>query len=115
MRSKGCLRQIWRYGERLDGGYRAAGSTLPPTPQHQRADPALAERYAQLHAWRKARAEQRGVEADVIISRNTLWQLAREMPTTLEQLSAMQGLGPWRLEAYGAELLDLIGRLNGSG
>lgn len=83
----------------------------PPNGQPP-ADPVVAERYTALRDWRKLRAEQRGVESDVIISKDALWTLARKAPIKLEDISGIRGLGPWRLSAYGQELLDVIRRFN---
>jgi ribonuclease D len=107
---------VRRYGERILRAIEAGRSNrLPAPPQHHRPDPVLAERYAVLHQWRKARAERRGVESDVIISKQTLWELARIAPKTIVEMAAIQGLGPWRLETYGAELLDVIARFLSDG
>jgi ribonuclease D len=73
-------------------------------------DPIVVERFTALRDWRKARAEQRGVESDVIISKDALWTLAHKAPTKLEDMLGIRGLGPWRLSAYGQEILDVIRR-----
>ncbi|MCZ7541161.1 MAG: HRDC domain-containing protein [Anaerolineae bacterium] len=88
----------------------------PPRPPQRRKplDPAIQERYEALHEWRKQRAAERGVESDVIVPRETLWALARQMPASLAELDAIPGLGPWRRAEYGAELLAMLGRLNGT-
>jgi ribonuclease D len=74
------------------------------------ADPVVVERYTALRDWRKIRAEQRGVESDVIISKDALWTLAQKAPTRLEDMNGIRGLGPWRLSVYGEELLEVIRR-----
>jgi len=88
----------------------------PPRPPQRRRppDPAIQERYEALHEWRKQRAAERGVESDVIVPRETLWALARQMPASLEELDDIPGLGPWRRAEYGAELLAMLERLNGT-
>jgi ribonuclease D len=70
-------------------------------------------RYDALHEWRKQRAAERGVESDVIIPRETLWALAHRVPTRVEDLEQIPGLGPWRRAEYGAELIDVLERING--
>jgi ribonuclease D len=81
----------------------------PPTPEPP-ADPSVVERYAALREWRKQRATARGVESDVIISKDALWVLAEKLPRSLDEMRDIRGLGPWRLEAYGLELLDVLSR-----
>ena len=73
-----------------------------------RLDPVTQARYDALHEWRKARAMERGVESDVIIPRESLWAMARTSPRTPEDLTAIPGMGPWKRERYGAELLALL-------
>jgi ribonuclease D len=68
-------------------------------------------RYDALHEWRKARAAERGVESDVILSKEVLWALARNPPASLDDLDRVPGLGPWKRERYGAQLLDVLARL----
>jgi ribonuclease D len=66
------------------------------------------ERYELLHQWRKRRAQERGVESDVIITRDALWELARRAPRTPDELAAIEHMGPWRRETYGAEILEVL-------
>jgi ribonuclease D len=72
----------------------------------------VTERYAALREWRKGRASARGVESDVIVSKNVLWTLAQEAPQSIDELQGIPGLGPWRLSAYGAELLELLQKIS---
>ncbi len=102
--------QIQRYGAELltaiEKGRRVPPPKAPPRPPD--IDPDAVERFSVLRDWRKTRAEQRGVESDVIISKDALWGLALKLPKTLDEMSQIRGIGPWRLEAYGTELLDLL-------
>lgn len=84
----------------------------PPTPPKRAtpADPHVVDCYTLLREWRKQRGEERGVESDVIISREVLWLVAQRKPRTLEELEQIPGLGPWRLSEYGQELLDVLKR-----
>ncbi len=79
----------------------------PPTPEPA-ADPIVVERYAALREWRKLRALDRGVESDVIISKDALWTIAERAPDNLNDMDGVPGLGPWRRDVYGAEILDVI-------
>lgn len=89
----------------------ARGRQAPPPrpPRRPRPpDPAVQERYDALLSWRKERAAQRGVESDVIVPRETLWELARRPPASVEDLDGVPGLGPWRRAEYGAELIAVL-------
>jgi ribonuclease D len=107
---------VRRYGESLLRAVeRGKNTKLPDPPRHTPLDPQVTERYTALHQWRKDRALERGVESDVIVSKEALWEMAREAPTTLDQLRTIRGLGPWRFQTYGAELLNVLAKfINGS-
>ena len=49
----------------------------------------------------------------VIVPRGVLWALARHVPEDITELDRIPGLGPWRRAEYGAELLDVLARVNG--
>lgn len=104
--------QVRRYGrvllDAVGAGMRARLPT-PPVPEPP-ADPVVVECYTALREWRKARALERGVESDVIISKDALWTLAERAPDSLDDMDDVPGLGPWRLGVYGPELLEVISR-----
>ncbi len=62
-----------------------------------------------LREWRRQEAARRSVPAYVVLHDRTLAALAAFRPSTLEALSAIPGIGPAKLEAYGKELLSLLG------
>ena len=92
---------------------RQAEPPQPPRRSHSIPSPEVQQRYEVLHEWRKTRAAARGVESDVIVSRDTLWALARRCPTHESDLDTISGLGPWRRAEYGEELIELLARENG--
>lgn len=102
--------QLNRYGPILlqvvDRGRHAPRPAPPPRPK--RLPEAVIERYERLHTWRKERAKKRGVESDVIVSRDALWALAKTNPQTPEALTAVAELGDWRRQTYGEEILALL-------
>jgi ribonuclease D len=103
-------RHVRLYGERiLDAVERGlAAKSLPERPQPPVPDPVITERYTALHTWRKSRANQRGVESDIIISKQALWDMAYQPPSCMDDLRAVPGIGPWRLQTYGTEILAVL-------
>jgi ribonuclease D len=102
--------QIRRHGAGLlNAVQRGQTAPLPHPPQPAFEPDSVRERYERLRQWRKQRALARGVESDVIIPRDAMWELARRAPRTPEELSGIPELGPWRRETYGAEILKVLG------
>jgi len=82
------------------GRYRKGGPAAPP--------PEVEDRYQKLRAWRKARAEARKVEVQVIAPNAVLWAIARSNPPDLAALSQVEGMDSFRLEQYGPEMLAVL-------
>ncbi|MFN2188508.1 MAG: ribonuclease D, partial [Candidatus Promineifilaceae bacterium] len=103
-------RQISRYGPRLIKiVQQSQNSPAPKRPRNnKRRSKKVSSRYDKLHLWRKERARARGVESDVIISRDALWELARKNPRCAADLAQISLLGPWRRENYGGEILEIL-------
>jgi ATP-dependent DNA helicase RecQ len=64
-----------------------------------------------LREWRLARARADEVPAYVVFNDRTLAELASRAPRTLAELSTVPGIGPAKLERYGAELLARLAEL----
>ena len=79
-------------------------------PPRERIPQAIVDRYSTLTNWRKRTAAGRGVESDVILSRDALWSIARRNPRSFDELQGIQGLGPWRLRVYGAAIIAVLTR-----
>ena len=103
-------RLVQRYGRRLIDVIRRAEQQQPPRRPKRgpRMPDDVIERYERLHQWRKLRARARGVESDVIISRDELWQIAHLNPADVGALEAGAILRPWRLRTYGAEIISIL-------
>lgn len=92
---------------------RGRGAAPPAPPRRsrddtQRPDPAAVALYDRLRAWRSARAAERGVDADVVLTNQALMTIARAAPVGVEQLAALGVLGAWKLEEYGSDLLAVV-------
>ena len=89
-------------------GVRAAAPALP-----KRERPKLEQTPAvqALREWRLSRARADEVPAFVVFNDRTLAELAARTPRTLAELAAVPGIGPAKLERYGAELLARIAEL----
>ena len=83
------------------------GSRPPLTEAPVEGEEAL---YRDLKALRKRLADAKGVPAYVIFSDATLQQMARFQPATEAEFLALSGVGPKKLQQYGASFLDLLGR-----
>lgn len=102
--------QIQRYGRSLLAIIQQNRHAPAPSPpkRHKRHPDAIINRYEKLHTWRKHRAQKRGVESDVIVSRDALWAIAKSAPQTMQDLSTIELLGEWRRQTYGEEILNIL-------
>ncbi len=81
-----------------------------------KTDPALGldaegqERFEALKAWRSEVAKEHGLPAYVIFQNTTLAEMARVLPGDLAELGEISGVGAKKLEAYGREILRVLGR-----
>lgn len=103
-------RQVRRYGRQLlplIAESQQAESPRPPKRNH-RPPEEVANRYEKLHTWRKEKAQARGVESDVIVSRDCLWALAHQNPQNPEELARVDQLGAWRRQTYGQEIIQIL-------
>ena len=62
----------------------------------------------ELRVWRKQQADERALPAYMIFDNKTLRAIARERPTSTDELSAVRGVGAAKLEAYGSAVLELV-------
>jgi superfamily II DNA helicase RecQ len=61
-----------------------------------------------LRRWRRERASTDGVPAYVVAHDTTLAEIADALPRSLPALRRIRGMGPTKLERYGAEILAVI-------
>ncbi|WP_404301129.1 DNA helicase RecQ [Alicycliphilus denitrificans] len=66
-------------------------------------------RFINLKAWRAEVAREHNLPAYVIFHDATLAAIAERNPATLQDLHGISGMGTKKLEAYGAEVLRVVG------
>ena len=100
-------RNIERYGSQLLRIIQEARRAAPPErpARKKRQDQGIIDRFERLSQWRRDRAIARGVESDVIVSRETMWTIARNNPNSLADLARIDGMGPQRLQQHGPAIL----------
>lgn len=102
--------QIRRYGRQILRLIQVSQNDPVPDPPRRPTRPPddVLNRYEKLHTWRKQCALQRGVESDVILSRETLWAIARRNPRNTTELAQLDEMSQWRSQAYGDEIIKLL-------
>jgi DNA helicase-2/ATP-dependent DNA helicase PcrA len=71
------------------------------------AHPAAEPAGARLRAWRTEKARTMAVPAYVVFDDSTLSAVAAVLPITEAGLAAIRGIGPTKLDSYGAELMAM--------
>ncbi len=90
------------------GGHPGRGEepgTPPPDVSMVPDDDPLFQR---LRAWRQDKARDEGVPAFMVAHNTVLRSIAAVRPRTEREMLAIRGIGPRKLEKYGAELLSLV-------
>ncbi len=64
--------------------------------------------FERLRAWRAGTAKEQGVPAYVVFHDATLREIATRLPTTLEELGTVTGVGVSKRERYGPQLLEAL-------
>ncbi len=94
-----------------DAGPRSKSARHPDRPASDAPDrhPVSAAGVADaLRAWRIDQARRRGVPPYVILHDRTLDAIASSLPRSRDDLRDLPGIGPAKLAAYGAAILDLV-------
>jgi ATP-dependent DNA helicase RecQ len=87
----------------------AAGGVAAGKPPPVPLDGAAMQRFAALKAWRGEVAREHNLPAYVVFHDATLAQMAREFPQSAAELAGISGVGAKKLEAYGSEILRVLG------
>jgi ATP-dependent DNA helicase RecQ len=91
---------------RPESGLRPESGT--PDDGFSEDSPAVEERFARLRAWRTRVAREAVLPAYTIFHDATLRLLAGARVASLDDLARIKGVGPAKLERYGAALLELL-------
>ncbi len=101
--------QVHRHGIYILRAVARGQNAAPPGPlQAEHETDAVLERYESLRRWRRQRAQERGVESDVIVPREVLLEIARRAPQTCAELEHIAGFGPTRRAKYGEEIVQVV-------
>jgi ATP-dependent DNA helicase RecQ len=91
------------------GGSSAGPASAGKPPPVALDDEAMAL-FLQLKAWRAEVAREHNLPAYVVFHDATLAEMARQRPASLEDMAGISGVGTKKLEAYGEEILRVLGR-----
>jgi ATP-dependent DNA helicase RecQ len=72
-------------------------------------DAAAQARYDALRAWRSEVAKEHNLPSYIVFSNASLAEMARRAPASLAELGEIGGVGEKKLEAYGREILRVLG------
>ena len=101
-----------RFHEAVIRGVLLPEAEIPKLERGRRIELPLAQqrRVAALKEWRKAAAERIGLELSLVIPQRLIDKIAEANPGNLGELSAIEGLRRWRVEAFGEEILRAISK-----
>lgn len=66
------------------------------------------ELYETLVLWRKQLAEESDKPAYTIITNRTIIEIQATLPTTIDMVKRVAGIGPSKISAYGDQIVDLV-------
>jgi ribonuclease D len=93
----------------LDAVQRGLKTKKPPQlPRKPRPSDAYLLRVDRLRQWRKNKGRSMGVESDVVLPKDLLYELAEKNPKRFEQISEILDVVPWRREKFGDEIYHLL-------
>ncbi|HSV70906.1 MAG TPA: DNA helicase RecQ [Methylibium sp.] len=90
---------------------RTAGAAKAAAGAPADLDAAAQARYEALRAWRSEVAREHNLPSYIVFSNATLAEMARRAPASLAELGEISGVGEKKLEAYGREILRVLGGL----
>jgi DNA helicase-2/ATP-dependent DNA helicase PcrA len=85
--------------------------TIPSAVRPAGPPPSASPLLGALQEWRRERAKQDGVPAYVVAHDATLAAIAADRPESIAALRRIKGMGPIKLDQYGAEILTIVARI----
>jgi DNA helicase-2/ATP-dependent DNA helicase PcrA len=107
-RAKRSLTITWTAGAKPSRFLRELGVVGAAGPSVRAEKPAPTPEFEALRRWRAERAKADEVPAYVVFHDTTLHEIAAQRPQTREELSAISGVGPTKLERYADDLLAAL-------
>jgi DNA helicase II / ATP-dependent DNA helicase PcrA len=86
----------------------SSGPAGPAAPASAPAPEEAAGLYHALASWRRARAATEDVPPFKVFHNRVLDQIARTRPRSRDDLAAIPGIGPAKLERYGDDVLEVV-------
>jgi hypothetical protein len=86
----------------------AASDAAPVSPPPPTAPQTAEALRAALEDWRKTVAQRENRAPYLILTNESLEQIVAERPSTAEALATIKGIGPVKLERYGADILRIV-------
>jgi DNA helicase II / ATP-dependent DNA helicase PcrA len=105
-RAKRWLTLTWTAGAKPSRFLGELGVVGPAQAKPEK--PESTPEFEALRRWRAERAKADEVPAFVVFHDTTLHEIAAQRPQSREELSAISGVGPTKLERYADELLDAL-------
>jgi len=110
-------REVWQMksplevelpGRKRAASHRNSGEKSAASPQIHDESEADEEVFEKLRAWRRERAGEENVPPYCVFGDKVLREIARQLPENLDDLSSVSGVGPAKLEKYGALVLEVL-------
>ena len=92
----------------------SAPVTEPQPPAQTVLSAEAKTRLGRLEAWRRETAAAEGVPSYIVFTNDTLSKLAAANPQTLDELSAVKGVGPIKRSRYGETVLNVLRNSDGA-
>ena len=102
-------RQIERHGKAILSAVKRGRQADPIyPPRSPRPDNGFLDRLDALRNWRKSTARKMGVNSDVVLPRDLLFEIAERNPERPQELERILSDVPWRYEHFGDQILAAL-------